>query len=319
LLVGQPPQRFWHTHRKKTRAHHKKQTPNQFGHSTILETGLAYFFYRPSVEVAGEGREMRGQADVARFYLLLSPKLLGPSINSAQDWLTASSSKDTTLYNKRLIQIPKKKLPDIPTHERLLGIVDKVSPNLHEIRSYLEGADTRSNEGGGAVPRYAQVRPVAEGVYALLEHESHTHLVYVLELPTEPGQVQDAFNLKKEGSYIILVKTPSPLPAEAPSTDDLVNKDIPLPEKPKEPTQILHSTVPFSPVTSPDLLDREGSAVLLVGAAEGLEEELGMTGKLTKDIQQLDLRPHRDDKLFQELHLHRKEHFKDPLTSGVWV
>jgi hypothetical protein len=63
-------------------------------------------------------------------------------------------------------------------------------------------------------------RPVAEGVYALVRYHDHVHLgysplfsslnvsAYVLELPDEPNEVQKAFNIGKEGSFVLQVKNP---------------------------------------------------------------------------------------------------------------
>jgi len=42
-----------------------------------------------------------------------------------------------------------------------------------------------------------------------VKHEQgHTHLAYVLELPKELGEVQKAFHIHEEGSFIISVKNP---------------------------------------------------------------------------------------------------------------
>jgi hypothetical protein len=46
-------------------------------------------------------------------------------------------------------------------------------------------------------------------VWLLGSSSNHTHLAYVLELPEEIGEVQEAFNISKEGSYIVTVKNPS--------------------------------------------------------------------------------------------------------------
>ena len=68
-------------------------------------------------------------------------------------------------------------------------------------------------------------RPVAEGYYTILDHSGHTHLAYVLEQPRgtyispndcstctnqqiDPLEVQKAFNITKEGSFVIAIKNP---------------------------------------------------------------------------------------------------------------
>lgn len=43
-----------------------------------------------------------------------------------------------------------------------------------------------------------------------IEYKSadHTHLAYVLELPEDPGALQNEFNIQKEASFIITAKNP---------------------------------------------------------------------------------------------------------------
>jgi hypothetical protein len=47
-----------------------------------------------------------------------------------------------------------------------------------------------------------------EGKYAIVQHDNHTELVYILELPEVPGPTQREFEIKKEASYIVSVKNP---------------------------------------------------------------------------------------------------------------
>jgi hypothetical protein len=51
-------------------------------------------------------------------------------------------------------------------------------------------------------------KAAGEGRYQLLRHGSHTELAYVLELPKEPGRVQEEFEIRKAASYIVAVKNP---------------------------------------------------------------------------------------------------------------
>lgn len=36
-----------------------------------------------------------------------------------------------------------------------------------------------------------------KGVYGLVEHKNNCYLTYMLEMPQEPGEVQQAFNIAK--------------------------------------------------------------------------------------------------------------------------
>lgn len=59
-------------------------------------------------------------------------------------------------------------------------------------------------------------RPAGEGVYAIVRHDSHTHLAYSLELPRKPGKVQRDLRIDDEASYILTVKNPEkPAPGGA--------------------------------------------------------------------------------------------------------
>jgi hypothetical protein len=45
-------------------------------------------------------------------------------------------------------------------------------------------------------------------LYALVDHDGHTHLTYVLELPPQPGDAQRVFRIEREASYRIAVRNP---------------------------------------------------------------------------------------------------------------
>ena len=47
---------------------------------------------------------------------------------------------------------------------------------------------------------------VLSGVYSIVEHGNDTRLVYKLELPETPGDVQDEFKITNVGNYHISIK-----------------------------------------------------------------------------------------------------------------
>jgi len=194
-----------HSH---SREHHKKDTQNRYGHATLLETGLVYFFYRPKkrVESDPDHRPPQGLDDISRLYVLLAPKGGNPRVPN--EWVKLSQAKGAPPH-KRLLVIPRKKLPSIDQHQRLLGVVAKVG-NLHDVRKVL--AEDSSKATGDHRQIAPEVRAVGEGVYGIVEHQLHTHLAFVLELPHEPGEVQRCFNIPKEGSYHIVVRNPDVSP-----------------------------------------------------------------------------------------------------------
>lgn len=362
VLAWVPSRRYTphrlHKH-QHTREHHKKDTQNQHGHTAILETGLVYFFYRPKARLENDPYRLPHDLDdVSRLYVLLSPK--GEDPVAPKQWVklakegpspAAVINQKTHPLHKRLLVIPRKKLPDIDQHERLLGVVAKVG-NLHDVRKVLEEGDgtrkinTDVGSGGGAQKRQLvpEVRAVGEGVYGIVEHERHTHLAFVLELPHEPGEVQRCFNIPKEGSYHIVVRNP----VLKPPTDELppaphvgedrrardlaaaVERDVqaylsglaPLPEEPAESPPPAPTTTTFVPVNPPTLLDEEGAQVILVGAAARLDQELGRAGRVLKGVEEVDERYflRSGSKPFEELHLHKRLHSSaPPLSSGEWA
>jgi hypothetical protein len=63
-------------------------------------------------------------------------------------------------------------------------------------------------------------RPVGEGKYAIVRHQDHAELAYILELPKEPGEAQKELGIEKEASYIIKVINPAkPVPEGYPSAE----------------------------------------------------------------------------------------------------
>jgi hypothetical protein len=274
--------------------------------SEILEKGLIYFFYRPKID----SEEVKGINDVAKLYILLYPQ--DPESGGEQEKGKTSTSK------KRLFSISKKKLPQLKQHGKYWGFVVKTSDSIEEIvKTEFEEKDYSTKTRG--VRHLQGLRPVAEGVYAICTHGDHTHLVYVLEIPEKLGEVQDAFNIEKEGSYILSIKNPemSSVWGEwEPKKNAL--------EYPEEMKKVFGdkkkggSTYRWHPANPISLLDYEGAQLLLIGAAEDIVEELGETGEYIEELEKIDAKRISDDKLFQELHLDKKKHSPVPLLQGLW-
>jgi hypothetical protein len=77
-------------------------------------------------------------------------------------------------------------------------------------------------------------RPVGEGKYAIVDHNNHTELAFVLELPKELGEAQKELGIEQEASYIINVINPNipkreeylPTIEEAPKYPESVLRDF---------------------------------------------------------------------------------------------
>jgi hypothetical protein len=246
----------------------------------VLEYGDIYFAYRPKIEE----QAARGFEDVARLYMILSPR-------------------EKRSY--RVIIIGEKRLPAVnPGGDRKTwGFVEKVAARAEEVEDELDPETYRTKKRGER--RLPAARPAAEGVYALARHGDHTHLVYALELPPKPGEVQRALNIVEQGSYIIAVKNPG-APSPAGTGLDETRRAV-FPEHLHERFQGRR----FISVDPPEFLDYEGAEILLVGARQDMFAELG-----------LDLSPEHETEttaeIFKDLKLERSLHPLTPLFEGKW-
>lgn len=142
-------------------------------------------------------------------------------------------------------------------------------------------------------------------MYAIVHHGDHTHLAYELELPTQPGLVQQSLNIVPEASYIINVKNPE---APAPSGLGLdESRQANYPPKLRE----LFGGRRFIDLDPPDFLDYEGCELLLIGASADLEAELGL--ELDPEYENL-----ATSGIFEDLKLEKSLHPVAPLLEGKW-
>jgi hypothetical protein len=230
----------------------------------ILEEGDVSFFYRPRVRVD----HVDALSDVRNFSFLLK-------------------RDDRPLY--RRIIVGRKRLPEPREHERNWAFVVDVTDAPGELRKEVETEP--------------DARPVGQGRYAIVEHNNHTHLTYVLELPREPGRAQDVFRIRPEASYIIAVRNPQ---ADAPSPAGLRPG-----QRAKYPPGLMEhfGSRRFIAVNDPRLLDYEGAEMVLIGAAEDVSAELGVDLDPAEEaLEEADL--------FRPLRIHPGEVPSEPLQEG---
>ena len=253
----------------------------------ILEQGDIYFLYRPKVRSAEEAEEEDGPAaaedidDVQNFYIVLKPR--GGRF--------------------RLINVGRKRLPDIEGHERNWGIVDTVANSGKAIEEGLQH-DTYATTTRGKRLRPA-ARPAGEGVYALLREGSSTFLAWALELPKKPGPVQKAFNIPQEASLAISIANPQK--RGGPRTAQLSEE-----QRAHYPKTLQKEFRGRKFATEdPRLLDYEGAQVIFIGARED-----------PKAAYHIDLRPEKESEtsadIFRQLRLAKSRHPVEPLLRGEW-
>ncbi|RUS15457.1 hypothetical protein BC938DRAFT_476933 [Jimgerdemannia flammicorona] len=272
--------------------------------ATILESGHIYFFYRPKVDA----KEANAVEDVQRLYFVLKPKHAKAGNAKASAKADASNSR-----KNRLVVVPRKKLPETHQKARYWGFVRKTAADVKDLASYLDEEKYETKTKG---PRtVAPARPAGEGVYAIVEHDHHTHLAYVLTLPKQPGEVQEAFNITKEGSFIISVKNPD--------TTNPPYAGLSSHQKAHFPSHLRDAFRGrrFIPVDTTEYLDVDNCEILLIGASEDEVVELGSAGeelhKMELEDEEVVTQLGEDNAIFEELRMDKSKHPVDPL-HGEW-
>mgnify|MGYP001088956072 CR=1 FL=1 len=245
-----------------------------------LERGDIYFFYRPKIEE----EEPESLEEVQRLYMVLHPE-------------------GEEKY--RLSIIGRKKLPDPSASgkSRYWGFVDLVRKDPKKLRDEL-GRDRyhTKTRGEREVP---EARPLGEGIYRISRHDGHTHLLYALELPKQPGEAQQEFQLEEEASYIISVKNPEkPTPRQAGLSEA---RDAEYPKK----LQKKFRDRRFADADPPEFMDHEGTQFIMVAASEDIQEELGIELQTEKESK-------ASADVFKDLRVDKSKHPVKPLFEGEW-
>lgn len=250
--------------------------------SKVLEQGDIFFFYRPKAAA----QEVKGIDDVRRFFMITAPY---------------NSADQRELY--RLFVIGKKSLPEIRTtearrSERYWAKVGGMFYNAEDLTRELLADEYAKGDAA---------RPVGEGKYAIVKHQDHAELVYLLEMPREPGQAQEELGIEKEASYIISVINPKiPVPKGYPSAE----------EPPQYPESILKEFGEgenfVSLARDLNLINYQNAQIILIGSREGnnlIREEMGI------DIREEEETIHSAD-IFSRLHVEKGRVPIKPLSEG---
>jgi hypothetical protein len=254
------------------------QVDEQTG-SPVLERGDLFFFYRPDVDETSPA----GLLDVRRFHLVLRPE-----------------GKETL----RMITVGRKRLPDPAEEGRShWAFVERVFRSPNGLREALAGATYETETVGER--HLPEARPAGEGVYALVRHGRSTVLAYALELPEQPGEVQRAFRMGREGRLVVSVKNPEVGSPAGVGLDGDRRADFPdeLKERFGDRRRVA--------VDPPEFLDHEGAELVLIGGREAADD-LG-----------IDLEPQPEDEddaeVFKDLGLEHPDRAVKPLFEGTWA
>ncbi|MDB4937905.1 MAG: hypothetical protein JWP87_4877 [Labilithrix sp.] len=217
-------------------------------HVAKLEQGRITFVVRPRVE---------GAAGFQRFVFLLSP--------------------DDRDVHRRVV-VGRKRMPEPGANEREWAYVDKLGGRRAELLADL-GPSTYMTKTRG-VRHQPGARVIAQGHYAILEHEEHAHITYALDPDTHRDEVHDALNVAREGAMIAAVFNPLARWSRRPGQEVLpFDDDEPSPFA--EPSiypdelQARFGDKRFVPL-DPAFLDYEGAELVLIGAEDEVRPELAV-------------------------------------------
>jgi DNA-binding PadR family transcriptional regulator len=230
----------------------------------ILEQGDIFFFFRPKVSA----KDIKSIEDVRRFYMVLSPEEEQKIIDDTNN--NDTNSKEKKIY--RLFIIGKKSLPEIRktearSSERFWAQVGGI---FYDSKNLVEDLTADEYRKGDAA------RPVGEGKYAIIEHQNHAELAFILEMPQEIGEAQKELGIQKEASYIITVINPY-----KPVSEGYTTAEAERPKYPKDVQNYLTKTegkfIPLSQNLT--LINYQNAQIILIGAREGkdvIKQEIGL-------------------------------------------
>jgi hypothetical protein len=255
----------------------QEEQQKQANEAEILEQGDIYFFYRPKKGA----EEVKGIEDVRRFFMVTAPE-----------------QGSSQLY--RLFVIGKKSLPEVRktearASERYWARVGGIFKDATELTKELLSDEFRKGDAA---------RPVGEGKYAIVKHQNHTELAYVLELPNEPGEAQQELGIEKEASYVISVINPKiPKSSNLPTTE----------EPAKYPQEVLNEFNENENFVSlgrdTKFIDYQNAQIILIGAREGKD--------VVKSEMGIDMKEEQSSAdIFNKLKLRREQVPIRPLTEG---
>jgi hypothetical protein len=245
----------------------------------ILERGDIFFLYRPRVDE----EHVEGLEDVQR--------------------LTVVLRRDQGRVYRRIL-VGRKRFPDPDQAgaQRYWAFVERVGRRAEEVSDDL-GRERRQTRTRGTRVQ-PEARPAGQGRYAIVDHDGHTHLVYELELPLQPGAVQQDLQIRPEASYILAVINPRrPAP---PAIGPRLSGRVDLPDELME----RFGDRRFAPAT-PELLDHEGVELVLIAAGHDLR---------AAGAEDLDVDSERETQSTAELfrELSPSDRPTEPLTTGEW-
>jgi hypothetical protein len=245
---------------------------NQEATVEVMEKGDIFFFYRPKTKILDGSGDVKSIEDIRRFFMVTATTAANNE-NEQHQQFDGTNRKIPRVEESpryRLFVIGKKSLPEIRAtearrSERYWAKVGGVFENPQELTSELLSDEFRKGDAA---------RPVGEGKYAIVKHQDHAELAYVLEMPEEPGEAQRELGIEKEASYIVSIINPKiPAPAGYPSSEEPPNYPEPILKEFGENENFISLAIDLR------FINFQNAQMLLVGAREGrdvIQKEFGI-------------------------------------------
>ncbi|DBB02711.1 TPA: hypothetical protein ACH3X3_011658 [Trebouxia sp. C0006] len=213
----------------------------------LVEEGRIYFLYRPRVNVD----HPTSVNDIQRFFMIMAP-----------------TSRPKAPF--RLHIIGKKRLPIPDKHERFFCFTEATADSMEELTGQLGETGNQSATRGYRTTEPARI--AGEGVYEIVNRDGRkTSFAYKLEIPREPGEVQQELQIKKEASYTLSIKNPG--------NDDPPNAGLSNKADYKGGQKKQFGGYRWISCQDPSLLDAERCEFILIGATEDLQGQMGEGGE----------------------------------------
>ena len=141
----------------------------------------------------------------------------------------------------RRVRIGRKRMPHA-SGERLWARVERVGTFERVLADQLEAEQYATKTRGERYQPGAQ--PIGEGCYAFVRHDDHVHLAYRIDRPE--ADVPDEVRVPEAASHLVLFE------------------------------RVPRTTAVWTTTGDPAMLDDEGAELVLVGADDDPERELGI-------------------------------------------
>jgi len=193
--------------------------------------------------------EVLERGDIAFFYRPVVQPAKAMSFRAGVQSFFALLSPGGRPLHRRL-RIGRKRMP-VAAGERLWARIERVGSLDRVIADQLEPEHYHTKTRGHRFQ--PEARPLAQGCYAVVRHDDHCHLVYRIEHHEEDLDIPREVRVPDAASHLLLFESPPGAGAT------------------------------WTVAGDPAYLDEEGAEIVLVGAADEPERELGIDILPTSD------------------------------------